>query len=285
MLHQIKLENLILLDIETVSELASYNELDEEFQALWDRKAHFFRDDATPEDAYIQRAGLYAEFAKIVCITVAYFRRQDDGQFHLRVKSFHDLDERDILENFKNLLNAHFSSRRYLFSGHNVRDFDLPFICRRMLINGVKLPYKFGVGGLKPWNVSTIDTFQIWKFGDHKNYASLRLLMKVLQIDYPAEHLDGKDINDLYWHENDLQAVKDHCQRDVISVGQLLLYFKGFDLLTPSRVTISDDTDTAQEEEIEEIPKIEAAEEETQLDIAAEDDFKDYTQTDDDEYL
>lgn len=267
MLHQIRLEHLLLIDIETASVVQNYDQLDNEYKEIWDKKANFFRDKMDSPEAFEQKAGLYAEFAKVVCISVAFFRIKDheNKKFELRMKSFCEEDEKELLANFGALLNNYYSHRKYIFAGHNVRDFDIPFLLRRMLINQIKLPYKLASNALKPRNFPTLDTFQIWKFGDHKNYTSLRLLIKLMGIEFPKIKSSGSDINDFYWNDKDLELIEAHCQNDVIGVAQLFLHLKGFPLLTPENIIIKDKQTTTDSDE---------SDDELNFDIAAEEEDK-----------
>lgn len=239
MLKQIWLENLLFIDIETVTQQASYSDLDDDYKSLWGQKAKFFRDDNEPESSYFNRGSLYSEYSKIVCISVAYLKKFEGNKFTLRLKSFYGDDEAIILEDFRDLISNYYYHRRYIFCGHNIKEFDMPFICRRMIVNGIRLPHKLDQPGSKPPMIPILDTFLIWKFGEHKNYTSLRLLLKTLDIGYPEKLAQGNVINDLFWTENDLEGIKEHCQKDVIAVAQLLLRFKGFELLTPTDIQLS----------------------------------------------
>ena len=239
MLQQIWLENLLFIDVETVTAKPAFDDLDEDYQQLWTHKSKFFREESEPATSYFNRASLYAEFSKIVCISVAYLKKYENNRFALRMKSFYGEDEAEILEQFRELVTNYYGHRKYIFCGHNIKEFDMPFICRRMIVNGLRLPYKLNQPGTKPPQIPMLDTFLVWKFGEFKNYTSLRLLLKTLDIDYPNELINGSEINKLFWNENDLEAIKEYCQKDVIGVAQLLLRFKGFDLLTPSDIQLS----------------------------------------------
>jgi len=269
MLNQIRLENLLLLDVETATQQPNYEALNEEWQSCWNRKAQYFREDWTPDEAYQQKASLYAEFSKVVCISVAYVRKNRDGRFVLRVKSFSGDDEKQILEDFANLIGNYYNHRRYLFSGHNVREFDLPFISRRMVANQVKLPFKLNQSGPKSFPVAAVDTMQLWKFGEHRNFTSLKLLKTVLGIKYPEHLVDGSEVNKMYWEQENLEGIVDLCERDVITVGQLLMHFKGFDLFTEEDIEFS--KNTQEEVEIPSDNDYEQTSMENETAIAAED--------------
>ena len=126
MLEKIRLENILFLDIETVPEEENFNDLDETKQELYSLKTQYQRkDDFTPEEFY-ERAGIWAEFGKIICISVGYFTIRGDIR-HFRVTSFFG-DEIKILKDFSNLLANHFNQPQHILCGHNAKEFDFPFI-------------------------------------------------------------------------------------------------------------------------------------------------------------
>lgn len=279
MLNHIRLENLVLIDIETVSEENSFEQLDPDYKNFWERKARFFRLEETIEESYVNRAALYAEFGKIVCISVAYFMPEKSGGFGLRMKSFCGDSEQAVLSSFVELVNKYYRHHKYVFAGHNIKEFDLPYLCRRMMINNINLPHKFSILANKPRNFSMLDTFQIWKFGEMKNFSSLKLLTKAMGITYPNDPIDGSDLNDLYWKDRDFKKICQHCQNDVVSTAQLLLHFKGFDLLTEDYVHISGDyavskevveAEKEEEEPVLAEPKVKYSEEGQETDVEPE---------------
>ncbi len=244
MLNHIRLENLIFIDIETVKEHEGFSGLDDVSADLWRKKSSFFKvaEGSVEEDLYEEKAGLYAEFAKVVCISVAFMVKNGEGKYDLRLKSFYGEEESFILKDFKELLDKYYKNSKYIFCGHNIKDFDLPFLMRRMLINQIRLPLKFNINNFKFYQPMAVDTFQIWKFGDHRNYTSLKLMQKALKIDFPEySEIDGNDIDQLYWKDKNMDSIIEHCQNDVISVAQLMLRFKSFDLLEEYNVLISED--------------------------------------------
>ena len=180
MIEKINLNNILFLDIETVPEHENYTVLDQETQYLWEHKTQYQRkDDISGEDFY-ERAGIWAEFGKIITISVGYFVNKADIR-NFRVTSFWG-EEKKILHDFSNLLNTHFNGAQHLLCGHNAKEFDIPFIARRMIINGIALPNKLNLFGKKPWEVPHLDTLELWKFGDYKHFTSLKLLTKILGI-------------------------------------------------------------------------------------------------------
>jgi len=235
MLHNLDLEKVLFLDIETVPEIYHYKELDKNKQELWDAKsAYFQKDGQTAEDVY-ERAGIYAEFGKIVCISVGIIS-QKGGERVLRLKSFCSDDEKVVLQEFCNLLNSYFNTSQHLLCGHNVKEFDLPFIARRILINRLKLPLLLDIAGKKPWEIGHLDTMELWKFGDFKHYTSLNLLASIFQIPTPKDDISGKDVARVYYEEQDLDRISIYCQKDVATVVSLLLKFKGETLISDENI-------------------------------------------------
>ena len=223
MLYQLNIEKILFLDIETVPMVSDYDKLPENFRRLWDKKAEKIRqnDDDTP-DVLFNRAGIYSEFGKIVCISVGFIKKNK-----FRVKSFYSDDETELLKGFADLLNKHYNKPDNFLCGHNGKEFDFPYIARRMLINGIKLPYILNTAGKKPWEVSHIDTMELWKFGDRKNYTSLELLASIFGIPTPKDDIDGSMVADVYYKEKDLERIAVYCQKDTLTVAQLLLSFLG----------------------------------------------------------
>ncbi len=235
MLDNLKLNKLVFLDIETVSAKESFTELSENWQALWEKKAQFIsKENETLEDSY-DRAAIYAEFGKIVCISVGIFHFDED-KVQFRLKSFYGHDEKQVLENFVELMNKHFNSLDYLLCAHNGKEFDFPFLGRRILVNGLKLPYLLDIAGRKPWEVQHLDTLQLWKFGDYKHYTSLDLLTQLFNIESPKSKMSGSEVGKTYWEQKDLEKIVDYCESDVVAVAQLLLAFKGEKGLKKSQI-------------------------------------------------
>lgn len=209
---------------------------------LWAVKHATLRaENESAADGYLKRAGVYAEFAKIVCISLGFFFfDKASGKRQFRIKSFAGDDEKALLQDFVGLLNKSFADpERFQFCGHNIKEFDIPFICRRLLIQGLPLPDTLDISGKRPWEVSSIDTLHLWRFGDYKNYTSLKLLAEVLGIPTPKDEIEGKDVCRVYWQEKGLDRIVNYCQKDVITVARLLLRFKGNpQLLTNEEVLI-----------------------------------------------
>ena len=229
MISKLNLENILFLDIETVPEVQNFSELSDDKQHLWEQKSQYQRKDEFTAEAFYDRAGIWAEFGKIDCISDGYFKLQGDVR-QLRVTSFYG-DEIIILKDFKNLLISHFSETKHLLCAHNGKEFDFPYIARRMIINAIELPYKLNLFGKKPWEVPHLDTLELWKFGDYKTYTSLKLLTNVLGIPSPKNDIDGSEVYRVYYNEKDIDRIVSYCERDTITVAQILLRLRGDDIL------------------------------------------------------
>lgn len=238
MLQKINLEKILFLDIETVAQQPEFSQLDADFKAHWEKKASFIgKEDETPEDVY-NRAGIYAEFGKIVCISVGFINTELDKKT-LRLKSFADDDETVLLTNFFELLNKHYNYRDALLCAHNGKEFDFPYIARRALVNGIEIPEILDLAGKKPWEVNHLDTLQLWKFGDYKNYTSLSLLTTIFNIPTPKDDIDGSMVNEVYWKDKDLKRIATYCEKDVIALTQLFLRFRNESLIETENIIIS----------------------------------------------
>lgn len=200
---------------------ADFKEVPAEEQELWADKTTYQRKDGTSAAEFYERAGIWAEFGKIVCISVGYFTHREK-QREFRVTSFQGT-EKSILSEFKILLDKHFSSPKHLLCAHNGKEFDFPYIARRMIINGLSIPDKLKLFGKKPWEVAHLDTLELWKFGDYKHYTSLRLMAYVLGIPSPKEDIDGSMVDHVYYVSRDLDRIIDYCERDVITTARVLL--------------------------------------------------------------
>lgn len=238
MLNEVNLENVLVLDIETVPIKSDYSLLPEAFKPLWIKKSEHLKlnSNESPEDAFYNYAGIYAEFGKIICISVgAFINNKETGQLNLRIKSFADKKEEKVLESFTELLNLKYNDpKKHILCGHNAKEFDIPYICRRLLTNGMMLPKILNLSGKKPWEVIHLDTMQLWKFGDYKSYTSLNLLAAVFGIPTPKDDIDGSDVARVFWKENDLTRITKYCQKDVLTTAQILLKFKGLPILQES---------------------------------------------------
>ena len=234
MLDKINLENILFLDIETVPEVQLYSDLSEEKKELFALKTQYQRKDEISAEDFYARAGIWAEFGKIICISIGYFVSVD-GERSFRVKSLSG-DEKELLLEFGKLLEGHFNKPQHLLCAHNGKEFDFPYIARRMIIHGIQLPSKLNLFGKKPWEVAHLDTMELWKFGDYKHYTSLRLLTNILNIPSPKEDMDGSDVAKVYYEENDHEKIIQYCERDTIAVAQLLLRFNNLNLLEEDEI-------------------------------------------------
>ncbi|MCQ6956370.1 3'-5' exonuclease [Mucilaginibacter aquariorum] len=233
MLEQYDLSNLMVLDIETVPQYSDYDDMPDNLQELWAHKSQYQRKDETPKEFY-ERAGIWAEFGKIVCISVGIFTQ--GKRTGLRVKSFAGHDEKELLEDFGRMLSGQPLS--VILCAHNGKEFDFPYICRRMLINGVTFPPHLQITGKKPWEIPHLDTMELWKFGDYKNYTSLSLLTAIFNIPTSKDDIDGSQVGHVYWVENALERICTYCQKDVIATAQLIRRYRGEDLIEDDCVTI-----------------------------------------------
>lgn len=234
MLEKISLDHILFLDIETVPETEHFSDLDDTIQQLFATKTQYQRkDEIAPEDFY-ERAGIWSEFGKIICISVGYFTLKGDIR-NFRVTSFYG-EESKILKDFSNLLNQHFSQPQHILCGHNAKEFDFPFIARRMIIKGIPIPQKLNLFGKKPWEIPHLDTMELWKFGDYKHFTSLKLLTHVLGIPSPKDDIDGSEVAKVYYQENNIDRIITYCEKDVIAVAQVLLRFRREDLLIEEEI-------------------------------------------------
>ena len=225
-------KHILFLDIETVPQYSSYVELDERMKALWAKKADKIKsnDDDTPEKIY-NKAGIYAEFGKIICISAGYFHENS-----FRITAYGGHDEKEILLSFSNLLNSFNKRSGAVLCAHNGKEFDFPYICRRMLINGLPIPSIIDSSGKKPWETTFIDTMEMWRFGDYKNYTSLELLTAVFNIPTPKDEIDGSMVYDYYWNKKQLDTIIKYCRKDVLAIAQLYLRMKGQALISEDQV-------------------------------------------------
>ncbi len=238
-MQNIRLENLLLIDIETVSEKPDFSDMSADWQNLWQEKVQKqLPEDTTAADFYPQRAAVMAEFAKVICISVGFFKR-DGKAFQLRLKSFYGDDEKLLLQDFiATLQKLEINTNKWSFTGHNIKEFDIPFICRRLLINSLPIPPFLDFQNMKPWETNMIDTFQYWRFGDYKHFTSLKLLAAALNVPSPKDDIDGSMVGDVYWKEKNLERIVTYCQKDVVTTGNIILRFKNLPLLTDDQVEI-----------------------------------------------
>lgn len=236
MLHKLNLDDILFLDIETVPLHQQYSELSAEAQMLWEEKTSYQRKEEFSAEEFYDRAGIWAEFGKIVCISVGYFSFRHQ-QRTFRVTSFTG-EEKNLLEDFSRLVNEHFSRPNKLFCAHNGKEFDFPYISRRMIINGIEIPQKLQLFGKKPWEIPHLDTMEMWKFGDYKHYTSLKLLAHILGIPSPKDDIDGSEVRNVFYNEGDIDRIATYCEKDTITVAQILLRFRNDTLLDDDEILI-----------------------------------------------
>jgi DNA polymerase elongation subunit (family B) len=240
MLEKIQLENILFLDIETVPQTYQYNAVDAQTKELFEAKNRSQKTDFnTFDEIYQGRAGILAEFGKIVCISVGYIRSNSFGENTMRIKSFAHQDEETLLNQFKSLLDEHFASPNNILCGHNAKEFDFPYICRRMLIHGIKLPSILNMAEKKPWEINHLDTMELWKFGDYKAYTSLALLCHVFNIPTPKDDISGADVARVYYEENDLERISKYCEKDVVALIQLFFKMMGKSTISDSNIQLA----------------------------------------------
>lgn len=239
MLENIVLSRVLFLDIETVPANSSYTQLDDRFKKLWDKKAaNLLKSESNTADgtsaaSLYERAGIYAEFGKIICISTGFI---NEGNF--RIKSFYGDDEKLVLTEFAEMLSSHFNTVNHYLCAHNGKEFDYPFIARRMLVNGIKLPVLLDIAGKKPWEITHLDTMELWKFGDYKTYTSLELLSALFGIPTPKNDIDGSQVKAVYYDEKDLERIVTYCQKDTLTVAQLLLCYLGLEKIKEENVVV-----------------------------------------------
>jgi DNA polymerase elongation subunit (family B) len=227
MIKQVQFEKILFLDIETVPQAYQFEQLDEKSKALFETKNRFqISPEKSIEQIFEERGGILAEFGKIVCISVGMLHEGSQGK-SIRLKSYYHDDEETLLKQFKRLLDDHYNTQYHVLCGHNSKEFDIPYICRRMLINGIALPSILQIAGKKPWEINHIDTMELWKFGDYKSYTSLSLLCHVMNIPTPKDDISGADVARVYYEENDLQRIMVYCEKDVVALIQLFLRLQG----------------------------------------------------------
>lgn len=232
-----KPEDLLIIDIETLAVSPDFASLDSGWQKCWsDKVARFVTEESDADALYPRRAAVMAEFAKIICISCGLLEKDHFRKLHVR--SFSGEDEKQLLSEFlvflKQMENR---GKAFCFAGHNIKEFDIPFICRRLIANELMIPRQLDFQDMKPWETNIVDTFQYWRFGDYKHFTSLELLTRLLNIPSPKDDIDGSQIHDLYWKATEserpknLERIKRYCENDIIATANLILRFKGLPLL------------------------------------------------------
>jgi uncharacterized protein YprB with RNaseH-like and TPR domain len=230
-----KLENILFLDVETAPKERSFELLSEAEQQLFSEKLKFFieRNNVDASEAY-SRAGIYAEFGKIVCISCGYFEK---GTLNFKVKSYFGHNEKELLNKFKQVVEQFFEAKKDAkLCAHNGKEFDFPFIGRRLLINKLKLPKALNLQGVKPWDVPHLDTLEMWKFGDYKHFTSLNLLAHIFDIPSPKDDISGADVAKVYWEENNLERIATYCEKDVVTLASVFNCLIGESPINPQKI-------------------------------------------------
>jgi predicted PolB exonuclease-like 3'-5' exonuclease len=232
------LKDLVFLDIETVPQKQRFDELSEPMQKLWVKKSIYLKNEAelSAEELYKQRAGIYAEFGKIVCISIGVFYLDNSKKLNFRVKSIYNHDEVLLLKEFCEIIAEKFNSKKLRLCAHNGKEFDFPYICRRMILHNIKIPDYLDLAGKKPWEVKHIDTMELWKFGDRKSYSSLELLTTLFDIPTPKDDMDGSMVAHVYYEENNLEKIALYCNKDVAATAQVYLKFQNKDILNEDHI-------------------------------------------------
>ena len=239
MLKNLNYSKILFFDIETVPIKYDFKDLDERGQQLWSKKTRFIqeRENLNAEEVY-EKAGIYAEFGKVVCISLGFIL-QKDGETQIRLKSIANEEEQVLLQEFIDLLNSYYTAPDFLFCAHNGKEFDIPFLCRRILINGKKIPNILNVSGKKPWEIKHLDTMELWKFGDFKNYTSLDLLSYVFNIPTPKDDMDGSQVAKVFYQDKDLDRIIHYCEKDVVATIQLFRKYQGDPLIEGEFIQIA----------------------------------------------
>jgi len=238
-MSSLPLNSILFLDIETVPQHDGHEKLPEEWKALWQLKASYIirnKEGETAETVY-PRAGIYAEFGKIICISCGVLQ-SNGGEKKLLVKSFCGDDEKFLLQEFSDMLNRWCADEQKYLCAHNGKEFDFPYLCRRMVVNHISIPQILKLSGKKPWEVNHLDTLELWKFGDYKSYTSLNLLAYTLGIATPKDDIDGSKVHEVYWKEKNMTRIVNYCQKDVVTVAQVYLRMNGESLIKDSNIEI-----------------------------------------------
>ncbi len=231
------LKNILFLDIETASGEKTYESLSERHQKAWNHKASLISSEKTPEELYFTKAGVYAEFGKVIAIGIGFFFLDEAQKWNFKVKCFSGDNEQELLTDFIHLIEQKYKGKKLIFCAHNGKEFDYPYLCRRMLINGLDIPRPLNLTGKKSWEVDHLDTMELWKFGDRKNYTSLELLSTIFDIPGSKTDLDGSRVNEAYYLENGLERIARYCAEDVLVTAQLYLKLHNKPLILNENIT------------------------------------------------
>ncbi|PIF01816.1 MAG: 3'-5' exonuclease [Paludibacter sp.] len=237
------MEDILFLDIETIPLAEKLDLLSDDLRKYWLEKAQKIgqeQSELNDEDFFRERGAIFSEFGKIVCISVGVLFKNEKGEQALKIKSFANDDEKIILENFKQLVEKFFTTLHHTFCGHNIKEFDIPYICRRMIINGIKLPKQLQFQNKKPWEMQLLDTMDFWRFGDYKRYTSLKLLTAVLNIPTPKDDIDGSQVAMVYYNEKNLQRIVTYCEKDVVATVQVWLRLNSKPIIAKENILLAE---------------------------------------------
>lgn len=231
--------NILFIDIETTPQYADYISLPKEWKELWDIKATSllkYHEGETIESIY-HRAGIYAEFGKIICISCGFVQGSGADK-KIILKSFYGDNEKIVLAGFCEMLKKWSTGESKFLCAHNGKEFDFPFLCRRLIINNLPIPSILNISGKKPWEVNHLDTLELWKFGDFKSFTSLNLLAHTLGIPTPKDDIDGSKVWSVYWNDKDIKRIVTYCQKDVVTVAQIFLKLQGEEMIKQENIEI-----------------------------------------------
>lgn len=231
MITNAAIEDILFIDIETVPAAPAFGEVSEAMQLFWEKKAKGFRTEGESPAELYERAGIYAEFGRIICISAGFMTGSS-----FRIKSVYGDDEKSLLGEFAGVVSRWAGRKDPWLCGHNAREFDFPYMARRMIINRIRIPELLDTSGKKPWEVKSLDTMDLWKFGDYKHFTSLALLAEILGIPTPKDDIDGSMVASVYWKERDTERIVKYCEKDVLTVARVLLRFMGKDTIPDENV-------------------------------------------------
>ncbi len=238
-MNSFPVNNILFLDIETVPQYPDYASVPDDWKTLWGLKAQYLvrnKEDETVESIY-PRAGIYAEFGRIICVSCGYLQGAG-AERKIIIKSFAGDDEKKILYGFSEMLKKWAGDGTKYLCAHNGKEFDFPYLCRRMIINQLAIPAMLHIAGKKPWEVNHLDTMDLWKFGDFKSYTSLNLLAHALGVPTPKDDIDGSMVWEVYWKQKDLGRIVTYCQKDVATVAQIFLRMNAEPLIKAENIEI-----------------------------------------------
>ena len=231
--REVPLDKILFLDIETVPSFPSYQEMPDKWKKLWDKKAKLINHDQLSDEEFYNQAGIYSEFGKVIVISMGAIKNKK-----LIIKSIYGDNEKCILEQFASIVKKSFNGTDNYLCAHNGKEFDFPYLARRMIINGILLPNILDVHGKKPWEVKFLDTMELWKFGDYKHFTSLELLAELFGLPNPKSDIKGQDIWKIYWQDRDIENITEYCEKDVITLVQIFLKFRNEPFINQENIEI-----------------------------------------------